>query len=521
METYSDVSPLSKIETGVEGLEHITSGGLIEGRTTLISGSSGSGKTLLSIEALYRGCHDFGRPAVFVTFEERPADIVRNVKTFGWDLSSLIEDGRLIVLDASPSNRPAEVSGDFDISGIIAQVSHAVEMIDAKFVVLDSVGSFFQQMPGGRDLRHEMLRLVDTMRDRGVTSVMTAERDSEYGPVSRLGIEEFVSDTVVILRHDLNKENVRRTVQVYKMRGAEHSKGEFPFVIDSRGIHMMPLSAAKLTQQSTYERLTFGEPTFDKLAGGGLFRDSIVLVSGPTGGGKTLMCTTFASEGCKQGERVLYLGFEESEQQLDRNADSWGVEFPAFREDGLLRVVSVYPESRGFEGHLLSIKQQIEEFQPKRLIIDSVSALERVGEVRFFREFVIGLTSFVKQHQVCTLLTSTTPELSGGESVTEAHISTITDAIILLRYVEIAGSLRRGLIVIKMRGSQHGKDVHEFVIGDDGMTIGEPFRNVPNLLVGIPSASELEGGDGETLIKENPPPPAGGSGFMAKAIKRG
>lgn len=479
---------LNKISTGIEGYEHISCGGLIEGRTTLIVGSSGSGKTVMSLEMLYRGVRQHDRRAVFVTFEERPEDIIRNVQAFGWDMAQFIEEGKMMIIDASPARVAMQEAGNYDLSGLVAQIEHAIDNLDAKFVVMDSLGTLFLQFARDEVLRREILRFNDALREKGVTSVMTAERLEEYGSVSRHGIEEFVSDSVVILRHDLAQEHVRRTIQIYKMRGSNHHEGEFPFLIDASGVHILPLSAATLTQESTNERLSFGEPKLDELTGGGLFRDSIILVSGPTGGGKTLMCTTFAAEGCKKRERVLYLGFEESQQQLNRNADSWGLEFPIWQENELLKVVCLYPEAQGLEAHLLGIRQMIEDFRPQRLIIDSVSALERIGEVRYFREFVIGLTSYVKQNQICTLLTSTTPELSGGESVTEAHISTITDAIILLRYIETHGLLDRGLLVIKMRGSQHSKQVHQFTIDSKGMQIGDPFRDGSNIIMGIPSS---------------------------------
>ena len=273
------------------------------------------------------------------------------------------------------------------------------------------------------------------------------------------------------------------------MRGADHYHSEFPFTIDDDGIHILTLSSSKLTHASTMERTSSGNADLDRMAGGGLFQDSIVLVSGPTGGGKTLMCAMFAAEACRQRERVLLIGYEESRDQILRNAESWGVNFESYENDEVLRINSQYPEGQNIESHLLSIRQQIDDFRPTRLVIDSVSAMERIADVRSFREFVIGLTAYVKEKQICTLLTCTTPQLSGGESVTEAHISTITDAIILLRYIEISGSLSRGILIIKMRGSQHEKDIREFSIDDKGLHIGDTFDGLPNVLSGIPSAS--------------------------------
>lgn len=485
---FDHLDPLKKIPTGIEGFEHISLGGLVEGRTTLLVGTSGSGKTVFSVELLYRGITQFNQPGIFVTFEERPNDIVRNVRLLGWDLKQLVDQEKLLFIDASYDRSIVEESGTYDLSGIISQIGYAVKSIGAKLVILDSLGALFHQYSNPAVLRREIFRITDVLQDLGVTSIMTSERLEEFGPISRHGIEEFVTDCVIVLRHVLEEEHVRRTIQIHKMRGALHHEGQFPFLIDERGVSILPLSAMELKQLSSSDRISFGNAELDQMAGGGLFRDSIILVSGPTGGGKTLMCATFVAESCRKGERVLLLGYEESREQLLRNAASWGVDFEKWEKQGLLRMVCQYPEAQGLEGHLLSIRREIESFKPRRMVMDSVSALERIANLRVFREFLIGLTSYVKQEQVCTLLTCTTPELSGGESITESHISTITDAIILLRYVMVDTSLRRGMIIIKMRGSQHSKDILEFTIDSQGLHLGRPLSNIHEILSGIPSA---------------------------------
>lgn len=493
MNDLLNVPPLERMKTGIRGFEHISLGGLVKGRTTLLVGTSGSGKTLFATELVHRAITQNGTPAVFVTFEEKPADIIRNVRQLGWDLSEQIREKKLIILDASMDRSIVEEAGSYDLSGIITQIVDAIQEVGAKVVILDSLGALFYQFENPGILRREILRLTDELRDLGVTSIMTAERVEEYGPITRFGIEEFVSDCVVVLRHQLVDEKVRRTIQIYKLRGDRHYKDEFPFTIETPGIVILPLSAAELTQASSANRVSFGSKKLDQMAGGGLFQDSVILISGPTGSGKTLMGTTFASEACRRGERVLFLGYEESRPQLMRNAHSWGLEFEEWEKSGLLKTVCQYPEALGLEGHLYAIEREIEQFRPTRLVIDSISAMERVGNVRNFREFVIGLTGFVKQQQVCTLLTSSSASLSGGDSITDAHISTITDAIVLLRYVERAGALSRGVIIIKMRGSQHDKRFHEFSITDQGLEIGEPFVHVPTALLGIASSrSDLD-----------------------------
>ncbi len=485
------VLEVSKIPAGIEGFEHITMGGLPRGRTCLVSGSSGSGKTILALEFLYRGIVKFGRNGIFVTMEERVDDIVRNVKKMGWDLQQLISEGKLRFVDAAPDPVPIEESGIYDLSGLLTRIQHAVEISGAELLVMDSIGSLFDQFSSASTVRREIFRITASVKEMGITAILTAERESEYGPISRHGVEEFVSDTVIILRNVLKDEKCRRTIQVLKMRGDSHFKGEYPFTITSHtGISILPLSARELKQSSSTNRVSFGNNALDQMSGGGLFRDSIFLVSGPTGGGKTLLATTFAAEGCRNNEKVLLLAYEESRAQLLRNAQSWGMDFRKWEEDGLLKVICQYPESMGLEDHLLLIQREIEQFRPRRLIMDSVSAMERVGSVRFFREFVIGLTSFAKQEEVCSLFTSTTPKLSGGDSITEAHISTITDAILLLRYVEINGILRRGIAIIKMRGSQHEKHIREFTIDSNGLHVGVPFTNVQNIILGIPSATQ-------------------------------
>jgi circadian clock protein KaiC len=487
----TSIEPLSRVPTGIRGFEHISMGGLVAGRTTLLVGSSGSGKTLFATELLYRAIAEHGGAVVFVTFEEKPSDIVRNVQRLNWDLGTLVRDKKLIILDASMDRAMVEEVGSYDLSGIISQITDAIHELGAKLVILDSLGALFYQFDNPGILRREILRITDTLAELGVTSLMTAERLEEHGPISRFGIEEFVSDCVVVLRHHLQEEKVRRTIQIYKLRGDRHAKDEFPFTIEKGGISILPLSAAELTQASSVERISFGSAKLDEMAGGGLFHDSVILISGPTGSGKTLIGTTFAAEACRRGDRVLLLGYEESRPQLIRNAQSWGVDFQEWERAGLLRVVCQYPEAQGLEGHLYSIHREIDQFKPQRLVLDSVSALERVGNVRHFREFVIGLTGFVKQKQICSLFTSSSPRLSGGDSITDAHISTITDAILLLRYVEKNGELSRGVIIIKMRGSKHDKQFHEFTINDKGLNIGEPFSHVPITLLGIPSFQEL------------------------------
>lgn len=483
---------IEKIPTGIPGLDLITNGGLPKARTTLVTGSAGSAKTIFAAQFLAEGIRA-GENGVFVTFEESPIDIRMNMKGLGWNIETWEKEDHWAFVDASPEPDETVVSGPYDLGALMARLENAVVKVNAKRVSLDSLGAIFTQFTEPAIVRRELFRIATALKRLGVTSVMTAERNEEYGEISRFGVEEFVADNVIILRNVLEDEKRRRTIETLKFRGTPHQKGEYPFtVIPEEGIIVIPLSAIELQQRSTNIRFTSGNPELDKMCGGGFFRDSIILVTGATGCGKTLMTTEFIAGGAAEGERCLLFAFEESRDQLFRNADGWGVDFRQMEKDGKLLVECVYPESAGLEDHLIKIKKCIDHFKPNRLAVDSLSALERVSTLKGYREFVIGLTSFIKHKQIGGLFTATTPTLLGGSSVTEAHISTITDSIILLRYVEMFGEMRRGVTVLKMRGSMHDKEIREFTIDEKGMHVGRPFRNVSGILSGFPQQVSTE-----------------------------
>jgi circadian clock protein KaiC len=485
---------IKKLATGIAGFDQVAKGGLPRGRTTLISGTAGSGKTIFAAQFLSEGIIQAKEPGVFVTFEESPTDIRRNIVSLGWNVSEWEEQGHWAFVDASPHmEEEMIVIGNYDLGALLARIENAIRSVDAERVALDSLGAVFSRFDNRSIIRTELLRIASALKQMGVTAVMTAERRAEYGDITRYGVEEFVADNVVVLRNVLESEKRRRTLEILKFRGTSHHKGEFPFtIIPAEGIVVIPLSSLELKQKSSNVRITSGNQSLDQMCGGGFFRDSIILISGATGTGKTLITTEFVAGGVEHGERCLLFAFEESREQLFRNAIGWGRDFARMEEEGKLRVICKYPEVAGLEDHLIAMKSEIEDFKPNRVAIDSLSALERVSTVKGFREFVIGLTSFIKHQEIAGLFTSTTPTLTGGTSVTETHISTITDSIILLRYVEMYGEMRRGVTVLKMRGSMHDKDIREFTIDDQGMHIGKPFRNVAGILAGHPTQIDAE-----------------------------
>ena len=490
-------APVQKLPTGIASFDVIAKGGLPRNRTTLLSGTAGSGKTVFAMQFLAAGIRDANEHGVFVTFEESAEDIRKNMRSFGWDLAGWERDGRLAFVDASPDPGVDIVeSGAFDLGALLARVEHAVRKVNARRVSVDSLGAMFSQFSDQSLVRRELFRIASALKSIGVTAVLTAERTEDYGPVARFGVEEFIADNVMVLRNVLSEENRRRTIEILKFRGTDHQKGEFPFtIVPDGGLVVIPLSAIELKQKSSDVRITSGSGELDKMCGGGFFRDSVILVSGATGTGKTLTVTQFLNGGTSAGERCLLLAFEESREQLFRNAIGWGFDFERMEREGTLRVVCDYPEVASLEDWLLTIQRTVEDFRPSRVALDSLSALERVGTIKAFREFVIGFTSFIKQQEITGLFTSTTPTLMGGTSITEGHISTLTDSIILLRYVEMFGEMKRGITVLKMRGSIHDKGIREFTIDRKGMHLGRPFRNVTGILAGSPvhvSPADLE-----------------------------
>ncbi|MFP4006810.1 MAG: circadian clock protein KaiC [Spirulinaceae cyanobacterium] len=490
--TELSMKGVRKVRTMIEGFDEISHGGMPIGRTTLASGTSGTGKTLLAVQFLYNGIQDFSDPGIFITFEESPQDIITNAYSFGWDLQNLIDQGKLFILDASPDPEGQEVVGNFDLSALIERIQYAIRKYKAKRVSIDSVTAIFQQYEGASVVRREIFRLVARLKQIGVTSIMTTERVEEYGPVARYGVEEFVSDNVIILRNALDGERRRRTIEILKLRGTTHMKGEYPFTITNDGINIFPLGAMRLTQKSSNVRISSGVKTLDEMCGGGFFRDSIILATGATGTGKTLLVSNFLKEGCKQGERAILFAYEESRAQLSRNANSWGVNFEEMEQKGLLKVICSYPESAGLEDHLQIIKSEIENFKPARIAIDSLSALARGVTNNAFRQFVIGVTGYAKQEEITGFFTNTTDQFMGSNSITESHISTITDTILMLQYVEIRGEMSRAINVFKMRGSWHDKGIREYQISPEGPMIKDSFRNYERIISGSPTRISVD-----------------------------
>jgi circadian clock protein KaiC len=473
------------LATGIPGLDMVAEGGLPRGRCTLLVGTAGAGKTVLATQLLAVGINELEQPGVLVTFEETPESVLQNVSSFGWGLDEHVANGRLGLVDVSPApdHQLVEV-GQFDLEGLLARIQAAVAETGAQRVVLDSVTALLPQFVDERRVRRELTRIIHALNGMGVTSVLTAERVAEDGTIGRFGVEEFVADAVIVMRNVLADQRRRRTIEVLKLRGGAHRTGEFPFTIESGlGVSVIPLSAIELGRPASSARISVGNPHVDRLFGGGIYRDSLVLVSGPTGTGKTLTALGFLQAAIDAGERAILLSFEESHNQLLRNASSWLQGIERAEQEGKVRLVSIYPERMGLEDLLQRIAREIDEYGPQRIVLDSLTALERVSVIRAFREFVVRLCALLKEREIAALFTNTSSMISGGETVTDAYVSTITDGILLLRYAEVDGHVRRAITVLKMRGSDHDRRIREFHITDQGMEVGEPIVGASGLVV--------------------------------------
>jgi circadian clock protein KaiC len=479
---------ISKSRSGIPGFEEISKGGIPTGRTTLVSGTSGSGKTIFATQFLYSGIVDYNEPGVFVTFEESPKDIMRNMEGFGWKLKDLLKKKKLVFVDASPS--PAESSeflksGSYDLSAFVARINHAIKKVKAKRIIIDSISALFPRYEDAPIIRKTLYQLSAQLKLLGVTALLTAERPVEGEEIARFGVEEFVSDNVILLHNRLIKSGDReRTIEILKFRGADHEKVESPLIVSYEGMEIFPRPKPLLTGKGFTKKLSTGIPGLDKIMHGGMYKNSTTLLTGASGTGKTVSALHFVMEGAKRGEKCIMIEFEESPEQLYRNAKSFGWNLKKYVDKGIVRLICHYPEDLKPEQYTKLIQKHVLDTKPDRLVLDSLSALQRIYAPAKFREFVIGLNAFLKVHDVTSLLTNTTAELLGFSKITETHLSTTTDNIIVLKYVELESRMGRVLSVLKMRGGGHEKGLANFEVNKHGVEVLGMYENVQGLLTG-------------------------------------
>lgn len=473
------------LATGIPGFDLIARGGLPLNRSTLVSGAAGTGKTVFATQFLVAGIRA-GEACVFVTLEESPEDLRADMLSLEFDIAGFEAAGQWLFVDGSAL--PAEdtrLVGDYDLGGLLVRIQAAVAKVGARRVVIDAVSAVAIRFSDPAKVRQELLHITRSIRALGVTVVLTGERPSDRPQEFDSSVAEFVVDNLIILRHQHDESQRRRTLEIAKMRGVPHRRGEFTFVvITGRGIEVQVPSAVRLEHRSSSERSTFGNDELDRMCQGGVFRDSVTLVSGQTGVGKTLLATEFVQGGARRGERCLYLCFEESHEQLFRNAAAWGHDLAPLEDAGVLQVVCDYPEAESLEDWLVRIKALIAASQPQRIVLDTLTALKRIASEHTFREFTLNLISYLKQTRLTAFMTADIDPIFGANEATGQHLSTITDTIVLLRYIEVGSRMRRGLTVLKSRGSAHDTEIREYTIDDHGLHIGTAFPQTRQVLGG-------------------------------------
>jgi circadian clock protein KaiC len=479
---------LPKCPTGIQGLDEITGGGLPRGRPTLVCGGAGCGKTLLSAEFLVRGAMTFGEPGVFIAFEETEAELTANVASLGFDLANLVRRKKLLIDYIHIERSEITETGEYDLEGLFVRLNYAIDAIGAKRVVLDTLEALFASLPNEAVLRAELRRLFRWLKDKGVTAVITAERGREQ--LTRHGLEEYVSDCVILLDHRVHEQIATRHLRVVKYRGALHGTNEFPFHIGSEGISVMPITSLGLTHKVSNQRVSTGIPRLDAmLTGRGFFRGSSVLLTGTAGTGKTSVGASFAQAAARRGERVLFFSFEESPHQIMRNMRSIGLRLEPLFQGGLLRFHSARPTLYGLEMHLATMFKEIATFQPDVVIVDPITSLLTAGTDSETKGMMTRLMDFLKGKQITSLFTSLT---TGGHSLTQSEIgmSSLMDAWLLLQDLEGNGERNRVLYVLKARGMAHSNQIREFLISNHGIDLVDAYIGASGVLTGSARAAQ-------------------------------
>jgi circadian clock protein KaiC len=472
---------LRKSPTGIRGLDEITGGGLPQGRPTLLCGTAGCGKTLLAMEFLFHGVTRFDEPGAFITFEETPEELVQNVRSLGFDLEELIAQQKFAIDYIQLERSEIEETGEYDLEGLFIRLGFAIDSIGARRVVLDTIEALFGGLSNEAILRAELRRLFRWLKERGVTAVITAERGD--GTLTRNGLEEYVSDCVILLDQRLLEQVLTRRLRIVKYRGTAHSTNEFPFIIRKKGISLLPITSTKLLHEVSSERVSSGVPRLDGMLEGGYYRGSSILISGTAGTGKTSLATHFADATCRRGERCLYVALEESQNQVMRNMGSIGLDLQPWITTGLLRFNASRPTMHGLETHLATIYEWVDEFQPHAIVIDPISNLVSVGTLSEVHAMLMRLIDHLKEKQITALLTNLTSG-SGAREETQVGVSSVIDTWLLLRDIELDGERNRGLYILKARGTEHSNQIRELRFSRDGIELVDVYTGLGKVLTG-------------------------------------
>ena len=478
-----ELAGIKKALTGIQGLDEITFGGLPQGRPTLICGSAGSGKTMLAMEFLIRGALQCGEPGVFMAFEETAQELAQNVASLGFDLEDLIARKKLYVDYVHIDPSEIHETGDYDLEGLFVRLKLAIDTIAAKRVALDTIEALFSGLKNQAILRAEVRRLFRWLKDHGQTAVITAERGD--GNMTRYGLEEYVSDCVILLDNRVKDQVATRRMRVVKYRGSCHGVNEYPFLIDQNGFSVLPVTSLGLQHQAPTQRISSGVPGLNEMLGGkGFYRGSTVLVSGNAGSGKTSLASHFANASCSDGLRCLYFALEESFSQVSRNMKSIGLDLKKHLDKGLLSFCAWRPSSYSLEMHLVRLHQLVDQCKPDVVVVDPISNLTAVaGDSSEVTSVLTRFIDFLKLRQITGLFTSLTTASSAAET-TDVGISSLIDTWLLVRALETNGERNRALYVIKSRGMAHSNQVREFLITSRGVDLVPAYLGTQGVLTG-------------------------------------
>ena len=501
---------LPKAPTGIPGLDEITEGGFPRGRPTLVCGSAGSGKTMLAAEFLVHGAIDHGEPGVFVMFEESAEELAQNLRSLGVDLDKLQRQKKIAVDHVHIERNEIQETGEYDLEGLFIRLGHAIDSIGAKRVVLDTLEALFSGLPNHAVLRAELRRLFRWLKDRGVTAVITGERGEQS--LTRYGLEEYVADCVILLDHRIVDQVSTRRLRVVKYRGTAHGTNEYPFLIGTTGIWVLPITSMRLDHQALTERVSTGIDGLDDMLGGaGVYRGSSTLVSGTPGTGKSSVAATFVDAACRRGERAMLFAYEESSSQLLRNMGSIGLDLARWERQGLLQIDASRPTLHGLEQHLVHLHELVRRFKPSVVVVDPISNLTMDRDDRSLKPTLMRLIDFLKQQRITALFTSLTSDAVADVATSQVGVSSLMDAWILLCNVAGNGERTRTLQVLKARGMAHSHQVREFVMGDHGVDLVDVYLWGDRVLTGTArisqvaqeqAASELRRRDHDRRIKE-------------------
>ena len=491
---------LPKAPTGIQGLDEITGGGLPKGRPTLVCGGAGCGKTLLAMEFLVRGATQFNEPGVFIAFEETAKDLTQNVASLGFDLKDLVARKKIVLDFVYVEPGEIEATGEYDLEGLFIRLGHAIDTIGAKRVVLDTIETLFGGFPNPLILRSELRRLFRWLKDKGVTAIITGE--SGDATLTRQGLEEYVSDCVILLDQRVSKMLSSRLLRIMKYRGSVHGTNEYPFLIDENGISVLPITSLNLAHSASSERVPSGIARLDAMFGGsGYYLGSSVLITGTAGTGKSSIAAHFADAACRRGERALYFAFEESPTEIMRNMRSIGIDLKLWVDKGLLQFHATRPTIFELERHLTTMRKAVNDFGPQVVIVDPLNSFGDEGNLNQVKTMLVRMIDFLKTKQITGLYTSLTSEGMPLDQ-SEVYVSSLIDTWLLLRTIESGGERNRGLYILKSRGMAHSNQIREFLLTDHGVELRDVYVGASGVLTGSARLTQVAQDQAAQMVRD-------------------